>query len=532
MNIPSSARRSLPSALLESPTALFGLCLGLVGATLWVGELPIVDLPQHLHLISVLQRLDDPSTLYPETFARREGFTPYLGYYYAVIGLTQVLPLEDANRLVLCLFILGWPLSLAFLLRSLSRSPLPALLTLPFAFGDNFAWGFINYLAAVPLTFLCCGAFLRSLSSTTRRWWWALASSALALLTLAFHPLPVVLLGLALPLLLLTTGIPEDASLNTSKRLWARTPALLSFLPALAVFTAWAIGRLRAQSSAAAGDPLDALGPAFSPENLHFPTTEENFEGFFYLIGNVFHDGSDTAASYLALAVGLGVGITAHLRGKSSVGEGRVERWRLLIFAGFALYLYFVLPAHIHRYMYFLNYRLAAVAAALFVAATPVVERWSKRVVAASSLVCSIILAIALIRGFTAFAPEQHAIERLALATEPRPTVMSVIYDPGSPVVTHTVHFHAGATIARLRGGAPDLSFAVTSHSPVKYVDRPPPPPPSKWPPEEDQWVRLAQVFDYFLVIGAHPSRAFGERLGTELEVVTREGDFWLLKKR
>src|SRR5688572_26505897 len=61
-------------------------------APLWAGgwrdgALPMVDLPQHLHLISVLHRLDDPSTLYPQVFAERGTLTPYLGYYYAVSAL-------------------------------------------------------------------------------------------------------------------------------------------------------------------------------------------------------------------------------------------------------------------------------------------------------------------------------------------------------------------------------------------------------------------------------------------------------------
>ena len=38
--------------------------------------LPLVDLPQHLHLISVLHRLDDASTLFPSVFERRVQLTP------------------------------------------------------------------------------------------------------------------------------------------------------------------------------------------------------------------------------------------------------------------------------------------------------------------------------------------------------------------------------------------------------------------------------------------------------------------------
>src|SRR5258706_12619723 len=90
----------------------FALVLGV--CPLWVcRELPLVDLPQHLHLISVLHRLDDASTLYPELFARRPELTPYLGYYYAVSLLNWLFPLEVANRVFLSAYVAGPSLAYA-----------------------------------------------------------------------------------------------------------------------------------------------------------------------------------------------------------------------------------------------------------------------------------------------------------------------------------------------------------------------------------------------------------------------------------
>src|SRR5215470_11452772 len=123
----------------------------------------MVDLPQHLHLISVLHRIDDPTTIYPKLFAVRTELTPYLGYYYAVSFLNWFLPLEIANKAFLSAYVLGMPLSLAFLLRSLRRPAWPSLLSLPFAYGDSFAWGFINYCSALPISFLACGFMVRAI---------------------------------------------------------------------------------------------------------------------------------------------------------------------------------------------------------------------------------------------------------------------------------------------------------------------------------------------------------------------------------
>src|SRR3954465_7336751 len=152
-----------PEARLERTLWMVALIAGV--APLWAAQaLPLVDLPQHLHLISVLHRLDDASTLYPEFFARRPALTPYLGYYYLVSALNWLMPIETANRVFLSAYVAGLPLSLAFLLRSFKRPVWPALLSLPFAYGDSFAWGFINYIAALPLSFLCCGLFVRAIA--------------------------------------------------------------------------------------------------------------------------------------------------------------------------------------------------------------------------------------------------------------------------------------------------------------------------------------------------------------------------------
>src|SRR6185436_20157982 len=124
--------------------------------------------------ISVLHRLNDATTLYPELFARRPELTPYLGYYYSVSLLNWLFPLELANRIFLSAYVAGLPLALAFLLKSLKRPAWPALLAVPFAYGDSFAWGFINYISALPLTFLTCGLFVRAIQDEVHRRRWAI----------------------------------------------------------------------------------------------------------------------------------------------------------------------------------------------------------------------------------------------------------------------------------------------------------------------------------------------------------------------
>jgi hypothetical protein len=147
----------------------------------------MVDLPQHLHLISVLHRLDDPTTLYPQVFAARGELTPYLGYYHLVSLLSWLLPLELANRLFLTALVVGLPLAMAFLLRALGRPRWPAALTVPFAYGDSFGWGFVNSGASFVLALLAAGLFVRGLVDVPRRRAWCAASGLTLLAVLLMH---------------------------------------------------------------------------------------------------------------------------------------------------------------------------------------------------------------------------------------------------------------------------------------------------------------------------------------------------------
>ena len=180
------------------------LVLGIV--PLWTTRhLPIVDLPQHLHLISVLHRLGDATTLNPTTFTLRSELTPYLGYYYLVSLLNWLLPLEMANRVFLSAYVVAFPLSVALLLRALGRPAWPSVLTLPFAYGDSFAWGFVNFVAALPIAIASCALFALAVSDPARRRTWAALLAFAATAVLLFHVQAYAFLAVALPFLLLTT---------------------------------------------------------------------------------------------------------------------------------------------------------------------------------------------------------------------------------------------------------------------------------------------------------------------------------------
>ncbi|WP_342381010.1 hypothetical protein NVS55_15145 [Myxococcus stipitatus] len=518
-----------------SPRFIHIAALLLGALPLWVSRhLPMVDLPQHLYLISVLHRLDDPTTLYPQLFEARHALTPYLGYYYLVSGLNWLLPLEVANRVFLTAYVVGLPLSLGFLLRSLGRPTWPSLLALPFAYGDSFGWGFINYCAALPLTLLCCGFFVRTLEDAPRRRKWVVGLALCLVTVLLFHVQAFGFLALGLPWLLLTTRVPEDATAHgVAQRLRPRVPALLGVVPGVALFLGWVVLRFGEPPDIQPGAPWKAWGPTFSPQNLAWKSFEQNRAEFFDVLANTLRDGSDRWALYAVVAVAVAGWVAGLLRPASTSGAGgAVMRSRLLGLGLVALALFFLLPFDIRGYVYYLNTRYAHLAAALLVATAPAtVSEW-RTPLRWAAMACALVLAFTLGRGFRAFSREATEWEGLVSATAPKPRVMGLIYDGGSRVVRFPVFIHSAAVLARERGGVPNFTFASTPHSPLKYRGEMPPTFPSEWRPQDVDLDTQGAWYDHFIVRGAHPSQVFGARLQSELVVVGQSGRSWLVRRR
>ena len=80
---------------------------------------------------------------------------------------------------------------------------------------------------------------------------------------------PVESYGWLVVVVLLTTPVPEDASVKGfTARLKPRVPALVGVLPGVLLFFLWVGLRLGQPSEIAPGQPWKAWGPMFSPQNL------------------------------------------------------------------------------------------------------------------------------------------------------------------------------------------------------------------------------------------------------------------------
>ena len=506
----------------------FALALIAGVVPLWITHyLPFVDQPQHLHLISVLSRLGDSSTVYPALFQARDTITPYVGYYAIVSALSRLVGLEAANKMFLSAYVVAMPLSMAFLLRSVGRPVWPSLLSLPFAYGDNLAWGFINFCAALPLAYVSCGLCVRAMTGGRGRRLMAVGLAASLMAVLLFHVMAFAFVAVALPLLLCATRAPGESWLR------ARRFALAGVVPAGAVCAGWLALRLGQPSQVVYGAPWQAWGPVFSNQNLLYKPFAQNLAELPRVLANMLRDGSDRYGFYAVCAcaiVGLAAGLTP-----DRLDEERgaaVERWRIAALATLALALFFVTPFDIRGYVYYVNTRYAQLAAPLVLASMPAVRPQAARALTIAAALAATLSSVSLARGFAQFDRESKTLDAMVAVTAQKPMVMGLIFDPRSRVVTHPVYLHSGSVLATARGGATNFSFALTPHSPVEYKVTPPPTFPSEWRPEQFDYATQGAAYDHFLVRGVQPRQVFGRLLDTELYVAAQADGFSLVRRR
>ena len=127
------------------------LASAMMAAPLWVGRfLPLLDLPQHLAITTVLLHHDDPAWQLAAYFEPQRGeLTPYWAHYLALEWLGRVMPVDVAARVFLTLYVFALPWAAMALARALGRPPALGLLAIPLALNANLYYGFIAYCWSV-----------------------------------------------------------------------------------------------------------------------------------------------------------------------------------------------------------------------------------------------------------------------------------------------------------------------------------------------------------------------------------------------
>jgi hypothetical protein len=271
----------------------FVLCAGVALLPLWVGTyLPFVDYPQHLAQLDLWQKMADPDWPWRDWF-RVDRFTPYLIVYYLARVLGVLLEHDTCLRVLLSAYVIGLPLTTAWLLRRMDQTVWLALLMFPAAYGFSMTYGLLNYTFSVPLCLLVISVAVRP--NETRGLWlltplllllsfshvlvWAMASTCCGLLYLRLWPdwrnmvKPVLALAAPIPLVLLWLHLAQgNDPVTQHENLWTYGPHIR-----LGLLSSYIVGQTTQHAPSAIyglllllapyamGRSLDIRSPAVTP---------------------------------------------------------------------------------------------------------------------------------------------------------------------------------------------------------------------------------------------------------------------------
>lgn len=455
---------------------------------LWVVDTPpLQDLPQHLAAIRVLHSFHDPAYGLSGQLQLQLWRTQYLAYYLCADGLSYLLDVELANRVLMSLAVALTPLSLATLLRALGRDPRAALLALPFAYSAHLILGFLNFVAALPLCFFGLSLAVAQRRAPSARRAWLL--SGVVLSCFFMHVVPFCLLALGCGLCALRS--PARALLSG---LWPLSPSIVAVLW-------WAVRSPAGQAT------LSAAGVA---EDAQVRITHWDAAAAWHQLPqwltDVLWGQRDTqllVATCALWLVWLVLGLLA--RGSAPDVLGRSLLRRLAVLPVLSAVAYFVAPTG-YDWIWPIAPRFALLAILLSIPLLPVP---GPRVLGGLSLVAGLLGATHLAQtgqAFIAFERQEVGdFDRALAAIPPARRVAGLIFDRGSRQVRYSPFLHYVALYQARKGGAVMFSFADFPQSPFAFrkADRPPRVPPRwEWMPGRVDPARELGWYDYVLVRG------------------------------
>ncbi len=214
--------RGMISRVLWQPVVVVALAFNLL--VVWLPQwLPMQDLGGHLEMMDIVARSADPATIYPELYIVKSSWVANgLGLVIAKALYPAVSPFVTA-KLILSAYVVGLPLSMAFLLSAFRRPLWLMLFSVPMVFNTLFDIGLLNFLFAVPLMFMSIALAKRFVDQGSR---WHGAALAVTLVVLFYAHMIAFTMGgaMVLALLLLYTRRRTDLW-----RLATLVPALLPF---------------------------------------------------------------------------------------------------------------------------------------------------------------------------------------------------------------------------------------------------------------------------------------------------------------
>jgi hypothetical protein len=457
----------LPSTLTIG--AIVAVCLPAVV----LAYMPLADLPQHMAIASILKHHGDPAYGF-DTYYLTDWFrVPYILPYLLAVGLSYVMPLAIAMRIVVFLSIIAYPLGVLALLRA-SRKPLWfALLAIPLVYNRSVWWGFLNFGMGIGLALGAFACFVSPKRTVGRD----VLQAVLTIAATFCHIYGLAMIGGLVGAWIVLGGGYRDVRAR---------PWLLAPLVAGGLLWLWRAGESR------------GYGAYYSP-----PLGKRLSELADSILGG-YADRSELlvlvlfVAAWLALAWPAVPVTRAKLRALAPV-----ERVAYVAFLG-NLVAYFVLPQSTWTAK-FIHFRHAFLALSLLpLTATEAALQRATLLVRALPAIAAV-AALANSWGHLAlFSREASTFDPIVAALPPAPKLVSVVFDRNGNLMANNPYIHYAAYAQAEKGGIISMTFPDFFWN-LPVVRNPSSPVPEtpwgfEWTPSRYSDKKFGYFYDYALV--------------------------------
>ena len=421
--------------------------------------------------------------------------------YLLVVILGLLLPLKIALKVAVLGLVLGVPLSTAYMLKRLRLDPLLVFLAFPIAFSYSFYWGFINFLAAIPLV-ICLIVFVDRYSQAPTR----ARVGALGLLFLVLfltHPLAFGYAGFVLGPLILIRAPDVPSAVRRA----------LPLLLALSVAVVWVV-------LSASGENID-----LAPKTWKL-STSRLLDFFNQIVGTGNLNG--LIWGLVVLTVPFVLGYRFH------------SSWKRRLPFVLAVVVFFTFPWDLWSVL-FVYRRFAVFTLPLLLFALknrpdgPAHSRIQKLVPVTLAVIWLSVLTV----NFHAFGKEASEFDPLIERIPPHKKVLNLALDYESPFVPGPVYAGFAKWYMVERGGRMDPSFAGVFHNRFQYRSEVNPDLPTLFKSirGETDWSAQAASYEYFIVRAESQNASEAlRRIGPTLEdrlvpVASSGGKWWVFKR-
>ena len=460
--------------------------------------LPMVDLPQHYAMVSILLHRADPEWGFAQRYTTDFLHRPYATVYWLGEALGWIMPLGSAMRIVVAMCTVA-PFAGAHALLVATKRPRVWLLpAVPFAFGSLWHWGFLNFLLGTGM-FLAGLALVVVAAERPSRWATAsLGVLGLALFCTHFHGL-VMLLMFAPVFAWAWRGDPTG-----------RAPFVRTLAP------------LAPSALAAGAFVLVTWSQAEGSWAQMNPGLVERVQRFAEFLGAGLPE-PWPEAGFFVLAIFVAGGIVLG----ASTPRPRRTLVALTIVLAAQVAMYFFLPLNTNTATY-VSARHALLIVLLALPLLPTLDGWRAHAVRGAAVLVAVVGLLGVGRHLACFDQEAHDFDGVLAAMKPARRVVPLIFARGGACVSPRTfpYLHFAGYYQAAEGGDLGRSFAVVWNVPVRYrADY------ARYPLREDiEWQpsqltpQDARHFDYALVRGGPPH--LPPQLG--LQPVVRSGAWTL----